>query len=88
MPTASPIAWNDPTTAVAALTPLLGPDGALNNVLVRLDPSCVHFQQGPKYRLSRFALDANGQAHWVWVDATGTTAGLPLYGISGWALAE
>lgn len=89
MPTATPIAWNDPSTAVALLGPLLNASGFLDNVLVKLDPTNPHYQCGPRYRLARMSIDTNGQPVWTWIDADGTTAGLPLHNsVVGFALAQ
>lgn len=89
MSTPTPIAWNDPSTAIELLVPLLNASGFVDNLLVRCDPTNCHYQCGPKYRLARFSVDSNGQPHWTWIDADATQGGLSLYGcVSGWALAQ
>jgi hypothetical protein len=81
MPTATPIDWNDPSTAVALLAPLIRNDG-VENVLVRLDDTNPHYGLGSKYKQARFCLDSNGEACWLQAN------GLPLHNcVLGWALA-
>lgn len=86
---ATPITWNDPSTAVTLLEPLVNASGYVDNVLVRCDPTNVHYQSGPLYRLGRFTTDSNGQPVWLWRDADRVSELLPLYGcVNGFALAE
>ncbi|PMS17841.1 hypothetical protein C0Z18_18515 [Trinickia dabaoshanensis] len=83
MSASTPIVWNDPSTAVTLLAPLIV-DNGINNVLVKCDPASPHYGQGPKYRQARFALDGGGNAWWI--DAA---SGLPLYNcVVGFALGE
>lgn len=83
MSVSTPIAWNDPSTAVASLSPLIANNG-VNNVLVKCDPASPHYGQGPRYRQARFALDGSGNAWWI--DAA---SGLPLHNcVVGFALGE
>lgn len=83
MSASTPIVWNDPSTAVESLSPLMGMAG-VKNLLVKCDPANPHYGQGPKYRQACFALGVDGQP--LWIDAASE---LPLRNcVTGWVLAE
>lgn len=77
------VTWNDPSTAIAALSPLITNNG-IDNLLVEVDLGNCHISRtGSRFRQARFTLDE--QRNPVWLDSTG----LPLHNsVIAWALAE
>ncbi|MBT2181001.1 hypothetical protein KKP06_24680 [Ralstonia pickettii] len=81
---ATPVTWNDPTTAKANLT--LDAAGGVT-VLVRVDTNNTHARgNGPKYRSARYAPAASAGLSDNWIDLA---TGFNLYtAVTGWALPE
>lgn len=78
-----PVQWNMPDTASAALLPLLGPDGTLRNLLVRLEQGNANYPlKGQRYRVANYTVVCGTG---VFIDAASRR---PLYHVSGWRLAE
>lgn len=57
VPSVSPIQWQHPSTALAALKPLLERDGGLvENLIVRLSRNPRFPQRGPRYRMADYVV--------------------------------
>jgi hypothetical protein len=82
IPLTVPLEWNAASTARASLASLLGPDGTLNNVIVKVDVTSPHHDGGSKFRQARYVVDSSDE---VWLDAA---SGLRLYAVQAFVLAE
>ncbi|KIP14804.1 MULTISPECIES: hypothetical protein [Burkholderia] len=97
--TATPVTWNDPSTARAQLSPLFNSSGFVANVIVRLTETqvingvlttiCPHLQCTGVLNLGRYvpavySVDEHGNDSWV----TSEPGPRLLNGITGWILAE
>lgn len=92
--TATPVVWNDPTTARAQLTPLFDSAGGVSNVIVQLTDwpgsgGAPHCQATGVLNLGRYVparYTVDGQGNDVWL--TSEPGPRHLYGITGWILAQ
>lgn len=78
----SPIEWQPPHEAIAALKPLLDRDKVVENIIVRLSRDQRFPVRGGLFRVARFALVGEVP---FWIDAVTQR---PLYSVTGFRLAE
>ncbi|MBY8605248.1 hypothetical protein K7N18_10400 [Burkholderia arboris] len=93
--TATPVTWNDPSTAKAQLSPLFDSSGGVNNVIVQLTDwpgagGAPHCQATGvlglgRYVPARYGVDEQGNDVWLTPVPNGPQR---LYGVTGWILAQ